>query len=99
MCLSGIPPIRWGNLVPQKPVCVMGESLTALQSFQSNGREKLDPEHFWLNGRDITSALRVLNFRGENMVLMVGRPCLMQETMLPSLCLKVEETDPHSREP
>lgn len=34
------------DLAPQKPVCVMGESLTALQNFQSNQRENLYPEHF-----------------------------------------------------
>lgn len=49
MCLAGGSPTPWGNLAPdlmgktdlapQKPDCLMGESLTTVQSFQSNGRE------------------------------------------------------------
>lgn len=56
MCLSGGHVTPWGNLVPhlmgktdlapQKPVCVMGELLTALQNFQSNQRDNLYPEYF-----------------------------------------------------
>lgn len=76
--------------------------MTVLQGFQSNGRENLHPENFCLNGRDIIPVLRVLNFGGESLVLIVGIPCLMKEIALPSplsLSLKVEETGPNSEEP